>query len=73
MSLILQKEKSKLDQAVDAFERAFIINTMRAQGWNRKKTAQELEIPISTLKYKMTRLGIYGVVPKGKSFSYRGS
>lgn len=65
----MQKEKSKLNQALDAFERAFIINTMRAQDWSRKKTAEDLGIPLSTLKYKMTKLGIYGTIPRGKNSS----
>lgn len=60
----MQKNKSKLTQTLEAFERDFIIDTMRGQGWSRKKAAQELGIPISTLKYKMSRLGIYGIVPR---------
>ena len=66
------KEKSKLAQAVDTFERDFIISAMQSLGWSRKKTAEELGIPLSTLKYKMTRLGIYGAVPKRRKVSQEG-
>lgn len=61
---IMQKEdKSKLNHALDSFEKEFIISTMQSQNWSRKKTAQDLGIPLSTLKYKMKKLGIYEVVP----------
>ncbi len=59
----MEKEKGKLTQALEAFERDFIISTMQAQGWSRKKTAQELGVPLSTLKYKMRKLGIYESIP----------
>ena len=45
---------------------------MQSLGWSRKKTAEELGIPLSTLKYKMTRLGIYGAVPKRRKVSQEG-
>ncbi len=57
-------KKGKLTQVLETFERDFIISTMQAQGWSRKKTAKELGIPISTFKFKMKKLGIYGTVPK---------
>lgn len=60
---MMLKEKSKLAEALEAFERDFIINTMQSLNWSRKKTANELGIPLSTLKYKMTKLGIYSIVP----------
>ncbi len=66
---IMEKTKGRLSEALEAFERSFIIDTMRAQDWCRKKTAQELGIPISTLKYKMVKLEIYGAVPKRRSSS----
>lgn len=59
----MQRSKSTLSEILEAFERSFIINTMQEQDWSRKKTAQVLGIPMSTLKYKMTKLGIYKVVP----------
>jgi len=67
-----RKEKGKLNQALEEFERNFIISTMEAQGWNRKKTAQELGIPLSTLKYKMRKLGIYGSVPRRRNIPKGG-
>ncbi len=66
---IMEKSKSRLSQALEEFERSFIIDTMRTQDWSRKKTAEELGLPISTLKYKMARLGIYGAVPKRRNSS----
>ena len=60
---MMLKEKSKLAEALEVFERDFIINTMQTMNWSRKKTANELGIPLSTLKYKMTKLGIYRIVP----------
>lgn len=70
--LAMEKEKSKLNQALEAFERDFIISTMETQGWSRKKTAQELGIPLSTLKYKMKKLGIYGSVPRRRNIPKMG-
>lgn len=63
----MEKEKGKLTQALEAFERDFIISTMEAQGWSRKRTAEDLGIPLSTLKYKMRKLGIYNIVPRRRS------
>ena len=60
---MMLREKSKLAEALEVFERDYIINTMQALNWSRKKTANELGIPLSTLKYKMTKLGIYSIVP----------
>ena len=60
---MMLKEKGKLADALEVFERDFIINTMQTMNWSRKKTANELGIPLSTLKYKMTKLGIYRIVP----------
>ena len=60
----MQNEKSKLNQALDTFEKDFIISTMQNQNWSRKKTAEDLGVPLSTLKYKMRKLGIYEAVPK---------
>lgn len=68
----MEKEKGKLTQALEAFERDFIISTMQTQGWSRKKTAQELGIPLSTLKYKMRRLGIYESVPRRRNITKEG-
>ena len=66
---MMLKEKSKLTEALEAFERDYIINIMQSLGWSRKKTADELGIPLSTLKYKMTKLGIYGIVPGRRKVS----
>lgn len=60
------KEKGRLVQALENFERDFIISIMQENGWNRKKTAIDLGIPLSTLKYKMRKLGIYEIIPGRK-------
>ena len=64
---MMLKEKSKLTEALEAFERDYIINIMQSLGWSRKKTANELGIPLSTLKYKMTKITLIpavGIPPK---------
>lgn len=60
----MQSENSKLNQALNSFEKDFIMSTMENQNWSRKKTAMDLGIPLSTLKYKMKKLGIYEAIPK---------
>lgn len=60
----MESEKSKLSHALNSFEKDFIISTMENLNWSRKKTALDLGIPLSTLKYKMKKLGIYEVIPK---------
>lgn len=60
----MQSEKSKLNQALNTFEKDFILSTMENLNWSRKKTAMDLGIPLSTLKYKMKKLGIYEAIPK---------
>ncbi len=47
-----------LQEAVDAFERTFIRRTLSQAGDNRTEAARRLGIPLSTLKYKLNRLGI---------------
>lgn len=68
---MMYKNKSRLRQVLEEFERSLISNTLREQDWSRKKSAQELGIPISTLKYKMSKLGIYKAVPGRKSLSLK--
>jgi len=59
-----ERTKNKLIKALEEFERNLILSTMENHGWSRKKTAQELGIPISTLKFKMKKLGIYEIVQR---------
>ena len=45
-----------LDQAVATFERNFLIRALDRSEWNVTATARALGIPLSTLKFKMSRL-----------------
>lgn len=42
----------------DEQERAFILKALEESRWNRRQAAKSLNIPYSTLRYKMQRLGI---------------
>ncbi|MGA1871645.1 MAG: sigma-54-dependent transcriptional regulator [bacterium] len=57
-----RSEKELLKKACATFERNFILKTLEKMKWNRKKTAEALGIPNSTLKYKMTQLNIYQII-----------
>ncbi len=59
-----ERNKNKLAMALEEFERNLILSTMENLGWSRKETARELGIPISTLKFKMKKLGIYEIVQR---------
>jgi DNA-binding NtrC family response regulator len=47
-----------LEQAVNAFERNFIIRALQSNNWNTTATAKALGMPLSTLKFKMTKLEV---------------
>ena len=49
---------SLLDRALSTFERNFIIRALERSGWNVTQTARYLDVPLSTLKFKMDRLEI---------------
>ena len=46
------------DQAVDAFARNYLIRALETNGWNTTATAKALGMPLSTLKFKMTKLEV---------------
>jgi len=46
------------DQALDAFARNYLIRALEANGWNTTATARALGMPLSTLKFKMTKLEV---------------
>jgi DNA-binding NtrC family response regulator len=46
------------DQAVDAFGRNYLIRALETNGWNTTATAKALGMPLSTLKFKMTKLEV---------------
>jgi len=43
---------------VDAFARNYLIRALENNGWNTTATAKALGMPLSTLKFKMTRLEV---------------
>ncbi len=47
-----------LDRAVSTFERNFILRALDKNGWNVTATARGLGLPLSTLKFKIDKLGI---------------
>lgn len=49
----------RLEAAVDSFERNFIRRALKLNNHHRVNTAKYLDIPLSTLKYKLSRLKIY--------------
>jgi len=46
------------EEATNTFERNFILRSLEKNGWNVTATAEYLGIPLSTLKYKMTKLDV---------------
>jgi len=51
-------------QACDTFERNFIIRSLQSCNWNVTATSRHLDLPLSTLKHKMTRLEIREIAKK---------
>jgi two-component system response regulator AtoC len=47
-----------LDRAVSTFERNFILRALDKNGWNVTATARGLGLPLSTLKFKIDKLGV---------------
>ena len=47
-----------LERAVSTFERNFILRALDKNGWNVTATARALGLPLSTLKFKIDKLGI---------------
>jgi len=60
-------ETSMLNMAIETFERNYILKTMERVKWSRKAAAEVLGIPISTLKYKLEKLNLYGVIKAKES------
>jgi DNA-binding NtrC family response regulator len=50
--------ESRYQEAVDTFERTFLLKALERCDWNVSATARYLGIPLSTLKHKMGRLDI---------------
>ncbi|MCC6162032.1 MAG: sigma-54-dependent Fis family transcriptional regulator [Acidobacteria bacterium] len=53
--------ESLLDQAVAAFERSYLLKALQKGDWNVAGTARQLQLPLSTLKHRMARLGLNDV------------
>ena len=51
-------------EALDTFERNFILRALEKGNWNVTATARYLGIPLSTLKHKMSRLGLSDLARK---------
>lgn len=62
----VSKDGVPLNKARDAFEKSYIIRALERCGGKRAEAARALGISLSTLKYKMTNLGLYDVVKKGR-------
>jgi DNA-binding NtrC family response regulator len=52
------KSGSRFQEACETFERNFIVRSLQRCNWNVTATARYLDLPLSTLKHKMTRLEI---------------
>ncbi|HKT79028.1 MAG TPA: sigma-54 dependent transcriptional regulator [Vicinamibacterales bacterium] len=52
------------DQALNTFERNFLLRGLEKCGWSVTATAEYLGIPLSTLKYKMDKLDVRGAVKR---------
>jgi two-component system response regulator AtoC len=53
-----------LDRALSTFERNFVIRALERSNWNITATARYLGIPLSTLKFKMDKLGVKDIARK---------
>ena len=67
MDVSLRSQDSLLDQAVNTFERNFILKALERCDWNVTATARYLGIPLSTLKHKMGRLEIREIARRLRS------
>ncbi len=55
-------KKDLLSQGREIFERNFILKALERANWSRIRTAESLGIPLSTLKYKLSKLNIYEAI-----------
>ena len=60
-----REDENRLDIALAAFERNFLIRALERRGWNIAATARSLGIPLSTLKHKIDRLEVRQVIRPG--------
>jgi two-component system NtrC family response regulator len=53
-----QSEQHSLEAAILAFEKSFLRKALKRNQWNRKRTAEQLQIGYSTLKAKLKSYGL---------------
>jgi DNA-binding NtrC family response regulator len=53
-----QSEQQNLEAAMLAFEKSFLRKALKRNQWNRKRTAEQLQIGYSTLKAKLKSFGL---------------
>ncbi|MBI3994957.1 MAG: sigma-54-dependent Fis family transcriptional regulator [Nitrospirae bacterium] len=56
-----------LEKAMKAFERSFVLKALEKERWNRVAAARALNMPVSSLKYKMRKLKLLSRFPKRKT------
>lgn len=56
-------KKGLLEKAMETFERNFILGFLEKEKWNRRTAARILNIPLSTLKYKIKKLELTDYFP----------
>jgi DNA-binding NtrC family response regulator len=54
----LRNEEQSLDGAMIAFEKSFLRKALKKNQWNKKRTAEQLQIGYSTLKAKLKSYGL---------------
>jgi two-component system NtrC family response regulator len=67
MGATARAQDSLLEEAVDTFERSFILKSLERCEWNVTATARYLGVPLSTLKHKMGRLEIRQIARRLRS------
>jgi transcriptional regulator with PAS, ATPase and Fis domain len=53
-----ENDAQSLEAAILAFEKSFLRKALKKNAWNRKRTAEQLQIGYSTLKAKLKAYGI---------------
>jgi DNA-binding NtrC family response regulator len=59
-----EQGETLFQEALDTFERNFILRALEKSDWNVTATAKYLGLPLSTLKHKMSRLDLRDIARK---------